>query len=500
MTPLSLPSLLHRASALLLCGMGLASAQAPARIEWAELPAAIVAPAHDLKTGYLVVPERRFPGPGARMIRLPFIVMKSRSATPAPDPLLVLAGGPGGSILGRARNRARNPLLGDRDLILLEQRGTLYAEPSLMCPEIDEALRSGWGTRLNGSPDPAIVRHALVAAAARLKKEGVDLAGYTTKESAADVADLRRLLGIEALDLYGVSYSTKIMLEVLRDHPEGIRAVILDSVLPPEANWDEEASANILRVLDQVLALAREDAELRERCGDLKARFLTLLAAANRQPLRVRVDHPLNHVPLEVRLDAAGIMNAVYAALETAGGIRRLPLVLDEACRGNAQALAPALEECLGSSQGSALGMRLSVWCNEEFPFEHRTRMLHPAGLPKALRAWVQTAVTPEALRAWPQGRPDAAENLPVSSEVPVFIASGEFDPDTPPAWARAAASRLSHAQFMAFAGMSHAPLFTHPEAARLMRAFLADPSAALDPGTIGTRPGFAHALETPGH
>lgn len=467
-----------------------------ARIEWSDLPAAVVDKAPDLRMGYLVVPERRFPTPGQRMVRLPFIIMKSRSASPRADPILFTAGGPGGSSLGAARNRQRNPLLDERDMILIEQRGTHWAEPALLSPAIDAALRSGWGRQLNGDPDPAAVRQAMASTLRQYRSQGIDLAGYTTRESAADIAELRRLLAIPSWNLYGVSYSTKLMLTVLRDHPEGIRSVILDSVMPLEADWDESAPANILAVLERVLQVCTEDAFLREHCPDLRNRFLGLLTKANRHPVQVAIKNPMDGAPLTVRLDGAGVMNCVYAALETAGGIRRLPLVLDAACRGETQALAPFLEEYLGSTQGSAIGMRLAIWCNEEFPFERPDRMRHPSGLPPELKAFVQTAVHPAALTGWPQGRPDLAENRPVSSSLPVLIAAGEFDPDTPIAWARSTSTRLPGAHLITFAGMSHVPLFSHPEAARIMKAFLADPARRPEPGTIGTRPLFLHALE----
>jgi len=473
-------------------------AEAPVpRIEWSELPAALVQQAPDLRTGYLVVPERRFPRPSQRMVRLPFIIMKSRSASPQADPVLFTAGGPGGSSLGAVNQRQRNPLLDERDVILFEQRGTQWAEPALLSPEIDAALRSGWGKRLNGDPAPAAVRRAMTSTLRQFRSKGIDLAGYTTRESAADIAELRRLLAIPAWNLYGVSYSTKLMLTVLRDHPEGVRAVILDSVLPPEANWDETAPTNILAVLERVLQASSEDPFLREHCPDLRSRFLGLLTAANRHPVQVAVRNPRDGTPLSARLDGAGIMNCVYAALESAGGIRRLPLALDAACRGEVQALGPFLEEYLGSTQGSAIGMRLAIWCNEEFPFERPSRMLRPPGLPPELKAFLQTAVHPAALTAWPQGRPAPAENRPVTSPVPVLIAAGEFDPDTPVAWARSTAARLPGAHLIEFAGMSHVPLFSHPEAARIMKAFLADPAHRPESGASATRPPFLHTLES---
>jgi pimeloyl-ACP methyl ester carboxylesterase len=34
--------------------------------------------------------------------------------------------------------------------------------------------------------------------------------------------------------VHGVSYGTNLALQLLRDHPEGIRAMVLDGVVPPQ--------------------------------------------------------------------------------------------------------------------------------------------------------------------------------------------------------------------------------------------------------------------------
>ncbi len=465
--------------------------QSPAaRIEWGELDQSVVPRGPDLRTGYLVVPEDRR-ARSSRTVRLPFVIIKSRSGSPSPDPILVSAGGPGGSILGRVRNRARNPLLQDRDVILLEQRGTHFAEPSLTAPRITEALRSGWGKTLDGNPDPAAVERALRDTVREYETQGIQLAGYTTEESAADVADLRRLLGIGSWNLYGSSYSTKLMLTVLRDAPEGVRAVILDSVLTLESNWDEEAPANILDAFRRLIAAARESEPMRPRLEGFEERWRGFLEAANRRPIGLTLRNPVDGRPLPVQLDAAGIMNGVYAGLEDASVIPRLPLLVDEACRGRTEALAPLVEAFLGSSQGFAWGARLAVWCAEEFPFERQERILRPAGLPAELARFVQTSVPPEALRFWPRGRPGARENRPVRSDIPCLVAAGEFDPDTPVSWGRTTAARLKNSQLIVFAGMTHVPLFSHPEAGRIVRAFLASPQSRVDPSGTGERRPF---------
>ncbi len=477
---------------LLAVGPGLGQSADVVRVEWTALPSSIVEKSPDLRTGYLVVPERRFPARSIREIKLPFIIMKSRSQAPSPDPVLVSAGGPGGSILGRARNRSRNPLLEDRDIILLEQRGTLFADPSLTAPRIAEALRSGWGHRLNGDPDPAVVKQALLETLHEYESKGIDPAGYTTRESAADIADLRKLLGIKSWNLYGSSYSTKLMLSVLRDRPDGVRSAILDSVLTLESNWDESAPAIIVDVFQRLIAAARENEQLRLKLNGFEDRWRRCLEAANLQPVVLALKNPIDGKPLSVRLDGAGIMNCVYAGLEDPGFIPRLPLLLDTASRGDSAVLAPLAESYLASSQGFAWGVRLAVWCNEEFPFERLERILKPAGLPAELARFVQAAVPLEALQVWPQGKPRAAENEPVRSNTPALIAAGEFDPDTPVSWSRTTAAHLPGSQLVVFAGMTHVPLFAHPEANRILREFLSDPKRKVDPGKTGVRRPFA--------
>jgi len=466
------------------------------RIEWGALPAPFAEENPHWRTGYLIVPERRVPGSDSRTIRLPFIILKSRSSSPRPDPVFFTTRGPGGSTLYRTWDFLRSPLLDERDIILLEQRGNRFAQPALMCPEIDRALRSGWGTRLNGEPDPRAVEAALAEAVRALKKADVDLAGYTTKESAADIADLRRLLEIPSWNLYGVSYGTKLMLTVLRDHPDGVRAAILDSVLPLEANCDQETPANIMEVLERIFAVCRKDECLSTRFPDLRERFFRLLAEANRRPLEIVLKNPPDGKPLSVKFDGAGIMNCIYTGLEDTEVVPRLPLIIDAVCRGEVGRLAPLAQTYLVSTQGTAWGMRLAVWCNEEFPFERRADILKPAGLPPELARFIQPQVPLEALRLWPHGRPDARENEPVRSDVPILIAAGEFDPDTPLKWAYQTASFLPHAHIIEFAGYSHVPLFKHPEAARIMREFLADPSHRPGPGKTAERPAFLLAWE----
>jgi len=460
------------------------------RIEWTDLPM-FGEKRPDIKTGCLIVPENRSSGQRVHSIKLPFVIIKSRSATPQPDPVLFITGGPGGSTIVYTGMFHQSPLLDDRDIILLEQRGNRFAKPSLLGSELDSALRSGWGTQLNGDPDPKAITQTLATIIQSYNKDGIDLTCYTTKESAADISDLRLLLGVKTWNLYGVSYSTKLMLTVLRDHPDGVRSVILDSVLPLEANCDEETPANIIESLEQLFTLCQQDERLCILFPDLRKRFFHLLAEANSHPVEISLKDPFNGKPFSVSFNGVGIMNCIYVGLEDGSVIQSLPLIIDAACKGKFNRLEPLAINYLASTQGTAWGMRISVWCNEEFPFERIDKILKPTGMPSELEHFIQPQVPLETMQMWPHGKPDAQENTHVSSNVPVLIASGELDPDTPTKWALQTASFLPNAQLIIFAGYTHCPLNTHPEAARIMHDFLASPFLAPDPGKTSVRPAF---------
>jgi len=97
------------------------------------------------KCGYLIVPENRA-DPSGRMIRLHVAIFASTDANPAPDPVIHLVGGPGGSALDAAQfilKRGGEDILKRRDYILFDQRGTKFSDPYLFCLPYDEYLWDG---------------------------------------------------------------------------------------------------------------------------------------------------------------------------------------------------------------------------------------------------------------------------------------------------------------------------------------------------------------------
>ena len=153
----------------------------------------------EFSCGYLVVPENRS-RPNGRTIKIAVARAKARSADPRPDPLLYLTGGPGGPALPLANGLVAGDLNRDRDLILIDQRGTLHAQPALTCPEIDAFTAAATGMSIQAPSTAEKDLAAVRACRDRLAADGTDLAAFDTSENASDVADLRTALGIRDVE------------------------------------------------------------------------------------------------------------------------------------------------------------------------------------------------------------------------------------------------------------------------------------------------------------
>ena len=433
-----------------------------------------VAPRERADCGVLVVPERQGV-PGTRAIRLPVVIFRSRSASPKTDPVLYMAGGPGNSTVAGRRSGKGIPFLEDRDYIMLEQRGARHAQPSLVCPETSGLKAEIAAGRLRGAAATSALAGAAAACRQHLTLAGVDLDAYTSAAAADDIEDLRKALGYETWNLQGISYSTRLMLTVLRRHPAGVRSVVLDSVLPPDVNFDEVSAANLQRALNAVFDACAVDRSCSMAYPDARRAFADLVAAADARPLALGV---VDESGRAVEVRGAQVVDAIYAALHDVQAIPRIPSIVADAAAGRHQALAALVKGNQGPSS-FAWGLRYSVWCAEEMPFEDPARIASQVSPARGLGGIDEGAATPEECRAWSVAPADAVENTPVASDVPVLVFAGEFDPDTPPSWGRGLLETMLNARYVELRGRSHGAGFSACGGA-IAQAFLREPRGTL--------------------
>jgi len=437
------------------------------------------------ETGYLVVYEDRA-RPGGRTIRLPVAIVRSRSAAPAPDPVVYTAGGPGSSSLSAAQYAGAYRFLDTRDLIVMEQRGTRHARPVLECSEVGASKREGALRGLDAPDRAALDAAAAARCRARLVASGVDPAAYTTAASAADLEDLRRALRIPRWNLYGVSYSTRVMLAVLRDYGATVRSAVLDSPLPASVRYDDASVGHFAGALDAVLRDCDAQPACRAAYPDLRARFYAALAAADARPLALTVRSPADSSAVPLALRGAALARLV--ALDNNWALPYLPRMMDRIARRDTAALREAVERTLSPDDGFAWGMRYSVWCSEEAPYARRTPAAAQRGARPELAGLDPSPAPPAVCAAWRVPAASARDTAAVRSAVPVLLVSGAYDPETPPAWAAEAARTLPNARALTLPGMSHVPtqMWDAPCAMQAAAAFVDDPTRDPPAGPAG--------------
>ncbi len=243
----------------------------------------------EVECGFLTIPEN-WANPDGNKIRLHVAILHTQNKHPEADPILFLDGGPGGFTLDYLQNLASmfNFAHASRDVIFFDQRGVGYSTPSLNCPEAEEQAYLDWTQDLRMTESDEHYVQALKTCRERLEAQGIDLAGYTSAASVADVDSLRKALGVSQWNLYGSSYGTRLALTVMRDFPEGIRSVVLDSTLPVQVNLFETIALNSERTLELVFTRCAVDPICAENYPNLEESFYDLVDQLDAQPLNFR--------------------------------------------------------------------------------------------------------------------------------------------------------------------------------------------------------------------
>ena len=153
---------------------------------------------------YLVVPEDRS-RPNGRTIRLMVAKYPARSPEKRPDPVVYLAGGPGDIVPLEINGLIAADFIRDRDIYAVSQRGTMFSEPALTCAAADDFARELLGLRFYSEATKRAHLAATEACHRDLAATGADLSAYNSTESAADFADLRKVLGFDAWNVFGTS-------------------------------------------------------------------------------------------------------------------------------------------------------------------------------------------------------------------------------------------------------------------------------------------------------
>jgi len=432
------------------------------------------------RCGFLIVPENRSNGKG-RIIRLAVAIVPSRSKPAHPDPIVFLAGGPGEAAILDTPFLVHAGVNRTRDLIIMSQRGTLYGEPDLNCPELDQYYGRQVGL-LYGAPSTGRAQAKAAAAChRRLINLGIDLSAYNTTENEQDFVDLRSVLGIRQWNVYGYSYGTDLTLSLMRDHPDGIRTAIIDSVVPPDIvslpwTWSS-AREGITAVFNE----CRAQPACNSKYPDLLGIFTKTVSKLEANPIVRRVVPPQGGPAVKVVLDGGAVLNMAVANQPKA---EDMPAALFKLANGDPRMFLEARAAGAGVAEvpEQAQGMTQSFVCREWEPYGsppailRAGRRVFPTLPDSVLINAPQLPFEHELCQTWnvPVGPP--SQRIRVRSTIPTLVVSGTIDAKTGAQWGRYAASTLPNSTYVRIKGIGHWVIARSPCAQRIFQSFLAHP------------------------
>jgi pimeloyl-ACP methyl ester carboxylesterase len=400
-----------------------------------------------LCTTFMVPEDRQHPE--GKQIGLHVAWLKARATTPKPDVLFFIAGGPGEASTEAFLQEAASfdRIRSEHDILLVDQRGT-GSSNRLDCPEPPA------GTQ----PSAAAV---IAAVQACLKQLPGDPRFYTTTVAVQDLDAVRAAMGFPQVDLYGISYGTRVALQYLRAYPGSVRAVVLDGVVPADLAIGPGVSLDAQHALGLIFTRCAQAPNCNQAFPDLTGNFAALQKDLGERAVSVSLRDPLTGAPRTEQLTWEKVAIAVRLMSYQSETAALLPLLIHQAAvqHDYLPLMSTALLFTDQLQSALAQGMGASVLCTEDAPFFSDDPELRKQLQDTYLGANTFEQIT-QSCSVWPHGVIDPDFKKPVVSSKPVLILSGEDDPITPPVNAERAAKTLSDSLSLVVPGQGHGNVF----------------------------------------
>src|ERR1043165_4393597 len=378
----------------------------------------------DAEFGTLLVPENRS-DPESNLIELAFVRFKSTAKNPGP-PIVYLAGGPGGSGIWTAKG-SRSPLFMAlreiADVIAFDQRGVGYSKPYLQCFD-----------RLALPLDVAPTREAVIKELREKSRscasywrdiQRVDLTGYNTNESADDLEDLRKALGVPQISLWSISYGTHLAFATMRRHPQSIHRAILAGTEGPDHTY--KLPSNIQKHLEDLAAVIKADPQVGKEIPDFLGLMKSVFDRLDAQPETVEITDPQTKQNVKVIVNKF-VMQYIVANNIGTTVTARFPALFYRASKGDFTNPAQIWLDESRSEIGSAMSYMMARASGQTAA--RRERIASEAK--GTLLEDIFNFPFPDVCTEW--NAPDLGDafRAPVHSDVPVLCISGTLDARTP--------------------------------------------------------------------
>lgn len=406
-----------------------------------------------VKSGYLVVPEDR-KNNKSRKIKIPFVFLRKPGSAEKKEITLFTTGGPGYSTIANIDSIAYDSgFFKYGGFIVFDQRGTKRSSTCMDCPEIDTAIKISYKKNL---PQKQLVLEAVKKCREKFIAQGINLSAYNTIESAKDINDLRLALQLDSLNLVGISYSGGLMLTVAKNHPEGVRSLVLNSPLPGYVNYEEHALFNINEALEQVFENCQADSSGKAIYKDLKSRFRQYFSSITGKEFTVSYLEKGTKDSLKIKYGKSELLDVIINHMNTSQ-VKSVPFIMTQLINGkHNDYIREVMDGYFSGDHKLSRGMRYSVYCTEQIAYSdekliHRQELVLPW-----LAGYAFNNVDHAICDCWKVDPEPATVKSPVYSSIPVLISAGDIDPWCRPFYNQLIKRYMPNSQLLVFHNRGH--------------------------------------------
>ena len=401
-----------------------------------------------------------------RMIDLNIAVIRSKAPKKQADPVIMLAGGPGQSAVESYPGTAHafNAILKDRDVVLVDQRGT--GKSNILKCDFDLSLLEEM------QKDKSLIYKEVKKCAEGLD---ADTRFYTTTESIKDLEEVRKAMGIEKWNLLGISYGTRKALTYVKLFPKAIRSVILDGVVPQQEALAFSHEKNLVSALQKQFQQCQKQQACADAFGDVEQQMWQLFDKVESEQPKIRLQNFMTGEYEEFTFTKEHLGTAIRMFAYSSNSMNLLPLMIHNGLQGQLETLASQANMISSMMQDSISNVELSIICAEDVPFYGEPEVNEHSIFGND---FIEN--TKKNCQVWPHTVVEASFKEAVTSDLPFLLLSGELDPVTPPEFAETTLKTLSNAQHLIAKGQGHNvfPLGCMPD---IITDFIHDPEQELE-------------------
>ncbi len=443
--------------------------------------------------GHMFVPERA-EFPEGQKIKIAIGIFKSRNAQSL-DPLVLCAGGPGLSNLDDfvpgLVGELGDLFLENRDVVIIDYRGLKYADPYLEIPEMQTLQLSLLDKNLGVNETIDLYLKVLDKAYREFSSRGYDLSAVNSQEIANEIVYAMTQLGYQRFSMFGSSYGSEIVQNILLYHPGRISSAVLNGSVDIYRSG-HDMHRGMVEALEETFQAVNAEPELKKVYPDLKERFLNKVSELNAKPDTLSLFYQPKDREYQVVLNGNRVALWLFFQMYFN---TQLPRSLDKICSGDYSEIVsnPGL---IFPIPEFSLGLSLSVFMSGTYDISPEDKMAgseYEELIQGASLSTFGPYFYEKAIKAWPV-KPRKAPGQ-FTTEIPLLLLGGKMDHLCKPSYAVQLAQNNENAHLFLFEDVVHSPVDRGPCAILMLKEFLDEPSRAPDSSCMGS---YHHAYLPP--